>query len=393
MKAPQPIVRCGIYSRKSSEDGLEQEFNSLMAQREAAEAYILSQRELGWTVVANQYDGGGFSGGNMDRPALKRLLADVEARQIDCVVVYKVDRLSRSLLDFASIIGVLDKHSATFVSVTQQFNTSSSLGRLTLNVLLSFAQFERELTRERTRDKVCAARRKGKWTGGYPVLGYDVAPTRGKLVVNEEEAECVRKIFSIFNRSGKLIETLNEVDRNGWRTKNWTTRQGVTHSGSRFNRHTLAYLLSNPLYVGKVRLKGELHQGEHAAIVEPKVWKRTAALLAKREVKPQRVGKPQEALLRNLLICEACQAPMVPTYTKRNKTKVRYYTCRSAQMHGWKSCPAKTLPAREIEDAVMAELQNAAIDPNSLQQLVERISYDGLTRQVSMTLREGGICV
>jgi site-specific DNA recombinase len=322
MKAPHPVVRCGIYTRKSTEEGLEQEFNSLMAQREAAEAYILSQRELGWTVVANQYDDGGFSGGNMDRPALKRLLADVEARQIDCVIVYKVDRLSRSLLDFASIIGVLDKHSATFVSVTQQFNTSSSLGRLTLNVMLSFAQFERELTRERTRDKVYAARRKGKWTGGYPVLGYDVAATRGKLVVNAAEAESVRKIFSIFNRSGKLIETLNEVDRNGWRTKNWSTRQGVTHAGSRFNRHTLAYLLSNPLYVGKVRLKGELHQGERAAIVKPKVWKRTVALLAKREGKPQRAGKPQEALLRDLLICEACQAPMVPTYTKRNKTKI-----------------------------------------------------------------------
>jgi site-specific DNA recombinase len=390
MKSTQPVVRCGIYTRKSTEEGLEQEFNSLMAQREAAEAYILSQRELGWTVVANQYDDGGFSGGNMDRPALKRLLADVEARQIDCVVVYKVDRLSRSLLDFASIIGVLDKHSATFVSVTQQFNTSSSLGRLTLNVLLSFAQFERELTGERTRDKVCAARRKGKWTGGYPVLGYDVAATRGKLVVNAVEAKCVREIFSIFNRSGKLIETLNEVDQNGWRTKFWTTRHGGTHGGSRFNRHTLAFLLSNPIYMGKVRLNGELHEGEHVAIVDPKVWKRTATLLAANTaVKPRRAGKPQEALLRDLLICEACQAPMVPTYTKRNKTKVRYYTCRSAQMRGWKSCPAKTLPAREIEEAVMAQLQDETIEPASLERLVERISYDGVTRQVSMTFREG----
>src|SRR6266566_1290195 len=213
MKAPHPVVRCGIYTRKSSEEGLEQEFNSLMAQREAAEAYILSQRELGWTVVPEPYDDGGFTGGNMERPALKRLLTDVQARKIDCVIVYKVDRLSRSLLDFASIIGVLDRNNATFVSVTQQFNTSSSLGRLTLNVLLSFAQFERELTRERTRDKVCAARRKGKWTGGHPVLGYDVAATRGKLVVNAVEAEYVRKIFSIFNRTGRLIETLSEVDQ------------------------------------------------------------------------------------------------------------------------------------------------------------------------------------
>jgi len=393
MKATHPVVRCGIYTRKSTEEGLEQEFNSLMAQREAAEAYILSQRELGWTVVANRYDDGGFSGGNMDRPALKRLLADVEARQIDCVIVYKVDRLSRSLLDFASIIGVLDKHSATFVSVTQQFNTSSSLGRLTLNVLLSFAQFERELTRERTRDKVCAARRKGKWTGGYPVLGYDVAATRGKLVVHEAEAECVRQIFARFNRNGKLIETLNEIDQKGWRTKAWTTRQGLRHGGSRFNRHTLAYLLSNPLYMGKVRLKGELHNGEHVAIIDPKVWKRAAALLAANaEVKPQRAGKRQEAILRDLLYCETCQSPMVPTYTKRNKTKVRYYTCRSAQMRGWKSCPAKTLPAREIEEAILERLQAEAIEPASLERLVERISYDGVTRQVSMALREGVIC-
>jgi len=179
--ASPTIVRCAIYTRKSTEEGLEQEFNSLMAQREAAEAYILSQRELGWTVVPQAYDDGGFSGGSMERPALKLLLADVAAGRVDCVVVYKVDRLSRSLLDFASIIGVLDKHNATFVSVTQAFNTATSLGRLTLNVLLSFAQFERELTRERTRDKVHAARRKGKWTGGHLVLGYDMEPRAGKL--------------------------------------------------------------------------------------------------------------------------------------------------------------------------------------------------------------------
>ena len=390
MKSPPLIVRCGIYTRKSTEEGLEQEFNSLMAQREAAEAYILSQRELGWTVVPNQYDDGGFSGGNMDRPALKRLLADVEARQIDCVVVYKVDRLSRSLLDFASIIGVLDKHSATFVSVTQQFNTSSSLGRLTLNVLLSFAQFERELTRERTRDKVFAARRKGKWTGGHPTLGYDVAAGGGKLQVNEAEAKQVREIFAIFNRTGKLIETLDIIDARGWRTKLWTTRTGGTYGGNRFNRHTLAYLLANPIFIGKVRLKGELYEGEHRAIIDPKVWKRTAALLAESsEPKPTRAARPQDAILRDLLFCEACQTPMVPTYTKRNNTKVRYYTCRSAQMRGWKGCPAKTLPAREIEDAVMAQLPDEASGPSSLQLLVERISYNGVTRQVSMTLREG----
>ena len=198
--ASPTIVRCAIYTRKSTEEGLEQEFNSLMAQREAAEAYILSQRELGWTVVPQAYDDGGFSGGSMERPALKLLLADVAAGRVDCVVVYKVDRLSRSLLDFASIIGVLDKHNATFVSVTQAFNTATSLGRLTLNVLLSFAQFERELTRERTRDKVHAARRKGKWTGGHPVLGYDMEPRAGKLSVNAAEAQQVREMVPYISK-------------------------------------------------------------------------------------------------------------------------------------------------------------------------------------------------
>ena len=188
--AKQPtLVRCAIYTRKSTEEGLEQEFNSLMAQREASEAYILSQREQGWQALPAHYDDGGFSGGNVERPALKRLLADIEAKRVDCVVVYKVDRLSRSLLDFAGIIGMLDKHAVTFVSVTQQFNTHTSLGRLTLNILLSFAQFEREIISERTRDKIYAARRKGKWTGGLPVLGYDVDPAGGRLNVNAAEAE------------------------------------------------------------------------------------------------------------------------------------------------------------------------------------------------------------
>ena len=205
----------------------------------------------------------------------------------------------------------------------------------------------------------------------------------------------MREIFSIFNRTGKLIEALDEVDRKGWRTKSWTTRAGGICGGSRFNRHTLAYLLSNPLYIGKVRLKGELHPGEHPAIIDPKVWKRTAALLAAgTEIKPAGAGKPQQALLRDLLFCEACQTPMVPTYTKRNKTNVRYYTCRSAQMRGWKTCPSKALPAREIEEAVLARLpqRGDSIERHFLQRLVERISYDGVTRQVSMTLREGAIC-
>src|SRR4051812_39612376 len=203
-------TRCAIYTRKSTEEGLAQEFNSLDAQREAAEAYILSQRELGWTVVPDHYDDGGFTGGNLERPALQRLLADIEARRIDCVVVYKVDRLSRSLLDFTRLLSLFEKRGVSFVSVTQEFNTSSSMGRLTLHILLSFAQFEREIIGERTRDKLSAARRKGKWTGGVPVLGYDVAPGEGRLEVNAAEAEQVRDLFALCARSSSLSEALEE---------------------------------------------------------------------------------------------------------------------------------------------------------------------------------------
>src|SRR3954454_19632263 len=212
-------VRCAIYTRKSTEEGLKQEFNSLQAQRESGEAYILSQRQSGWTVIAEDYDDGGFSGAGIDRPAMRKLLADVEAGSIDCVVVYKVDRLSRSLLDFARLIEMFDERGVSFVSVTQDFNSRSSLGRLTLHILLSFAQFEREIIGERTRDKLSAARRKGKWIGGFPVLGYDVDPQGGRLVVNEREAEQVRQIYRTFSKAGTLEEAFRRVHRDRFTTK------------------------------------------------------------------------------------------------------------------------------------------------------------------------------
>src|SRR5580698_9009652 len=225
VETPTPrSVRCAIYTRKSTEEGLSQEFNSLDAQRECAEAYILSQGPQGWTVLPAHYDDGGFSGANLVRPALQRLLAEIQAGRIDCVVIYKVDRLSRSLFDFARIMQILEKHGVSFVSVTQQLNSNTPMGRLTLHVLLSFAQFEREIISERTRDKQSAARRKGKWTGGFPVLGYDPDPQTRRLVVNETEAEQVRKIFAVFLRRGSLVATLEDTRRRGWTLKSWTTR-------------------------------------------------------------------------------------------------------------------------------------------------------------------------
>ena len=271
------VVRCAIYTRKSTEEGLEQEFNSLDAQRESAEAYIKSQQHEGWICLPDRYDDGGFTGGNMERPALRRLMADIEAGRIDCVVVYKVDRLSRSLLDFAQLMAKFDKHQIAFVSVTQQFNTTNSMGRLMLNVLLSFAQFEREIISERTRDKIAATRRKGKWCGGLPPLGYDVVDT--KLVLNQSEAEQVRAIFDLYVQHEGLIGVVQELDTRGWRTKQWTTKKGTTKGGRPYDKNMLYSMLRNMLYLGKLKYKTEIHEGEHEPIISQDVWNRVQRLL------------------------------------------------------------------------------------------------------------------
>ncbi len=284
-------MRCAIYTRKSTEEGLEQEFNSLDAQRESAEAYILSQREAGWTALPERYDDGGYTGANLDRPALRRLLADIDAGRIDCVLVYKVDRLSRSLLDFARLTGEFDKRGVSFVSVTQQFNTTTSMGRLTLNILLSFAQFEREIVVERTRDKMAASRRKGKWVGGIPALGYDVAPGGGKLVINEEEARQVRAIFALCLEHGALLPVLGQIQRRQWTKKRWTTKEGRGSLGRPFASQDVLALLTNVTYVGKVRYQGQTYAGEQAAIVDEGVFQQAQVSLRKAEGLP--AGKAQ----------------------------------------------------------------------------------------------------
>jgi site-specific DNA recombinase len=255
-------IRCAIYTRKSTEEGLQQDFNSLDAQRESGEAYIQSQAHEGWSLAEDHYDDGGFTGGNMERPALARLMADIRAGKIDCVVVYKVDRLSRSLLDFAKMMETFERHRVAFVSVTQQFNTNTSMGRLMLNVLLSFAQFEREVIGERTRDKIAAARRKGKWSGGMPLLGYDVDPRTHKLIVNEAEAQQVRAIFELYLEKQSLLSAAEELARRGWVTKRWTTHKGHLRGGQPFGKGRLHKLLTNVVYLGKIRYKSEIHQGE-----------------------------------------------------------------------------------------------------------------------------------
>ena len=265
-------LNCAIYTRKSTDEGLDKEFNSLDAQRECAEAYIKSQTQEGWNCLPDHYDDGGFTGGNMDRPALKQLLADIEAGKVNCVVVYKVDRLSRSLMDFAKMLEVFERNQIAFVSVTQQFNTTNSMGRLMLNVLLSFAQFEREIISERTRDKIAAARRKGKWSGGMPLLGYDIDPQGGKLRVNEVEANRVRKIYDLYIDRESIMATIAELDNRSWNNKSWNTKKGILRGGSPFTKATLFRLLTNVTYIGKLAYKDEINEGEHDPIVTPDVW-------------------------------------------------------------------------------------------------------------------------
>jgi DNA invertase Pin-like site-specific DNA recombinase len=271
------VVRCAIYARKSTEEGLSQPFNSLDAQRESAEAYICSQRHMGWTALERRYEDGGYTGANLERPALRALMEDIESGQVDCVVVYKVDRLSRSLLDFARLIGIFEEHGVSLVSVTQQLNTTDSLGRLTLNILLSFAQFERELIAERTRDKMRAARRKGKWLGGQPVLGYDVDPERGGLKINAGEAQRVRWIFQQITEGKSVEEVLSGLSRRGWTTKQWISRSGHEHAGRAFVVSDLARLVQNVTYLGKVREGEQIYPGEHAGIVDAELWERANA--------------------------------------------------------------------------------------------------------------------
>src|SRR5262245_2047375 len=262
--------RCAIYTRKSSEEGLEQEFNSLAAQHEACEAYIRSQQHEGWGMAKTHYDDGGCSGGNLERPALQGLLGDIRAGRIDIVVVYKVDRLTRSLADFARLVEIFDGQGVSFVSVTQQFNTTSSMGRLTLNVLLSFAQFEREVTGERIRDKIAASKKKGMWMGGLVPLGYDASGRA--LVVNPAEAETVRRIFALYRQFSCVRRVKEEADRLGLRTKRRTTTGGAERGGQSFSRGHLYRLLSNPIYIGQIAHKGQLYAGQHPRLIDDETW-------------------------------------------------------------------------------------------------------------------------
>jgi site-specific DNA recombinase len=403
-------IRCAIYTRKSTEEGLDQDFNSLHAQREAAEAYIKSQKHLGWTLNPQHYDDGGFSGGSMERPALQQLLDDIEAHRVDCVMVYKVDRLSRSLLDFARLMDRFDQRSVSFVSVTQQFNTTTSLGRLTLNILLSFAQFEREIISERTRDKMSAARRKGKWVGGTPVLGYDVAPEGGRLVMNQTEARRVREIFKLYREHRTLGAVVAELTRRRWTTKSWQSKRGIRHTGRPFTKASLRRFLTNAVYAGKVEYRGTTYDGEHPAIVDAAVWEEiNAEFRERRRTKTELARSGQKSLLAGLLFCKSCERPMIATYSAKRGRRYRYYVCKVAQQNGWKACPTKSVSATLIEESVVAQLRMQLAEQKTrlalnvpdpdwrefleddstglVQALVEQVRYERSTGKVSVELR------
>jgi len=383
---------CAIYTRKSSDEGLQQEFNSLDAQREACEAYILSQKHAGWTAVPDMYDDGGLSGGTMERPALQRLLTDIKAGKVQIVVVYKVDRLTRSLADFAKIVDVLDAHYASFVSVTQSFNTTTSMGRLTLNMLLSFAQFEREIAGERIRDKIAASKAKGMWMGGFVPLGYDVKDR--KLVVNEAEAAVVRQVFQRYAELGSVQLLRRELDRRGTTSKRRESRNPRLTGGRAFSRGALYTLLQNRIYRGEIVHDDKVYSGQHEPIVDLELWQMVQDRLAlNRCNRSLAVDAAAPSLLAGLVV-EVEGQRMTPTHANKRGRRYRYYVSASL-IEGKRAEHAKgrRIPAGDIEGLVLDRLRSLFASQMELGQALAPLNLDAatlstvLTRSISLVRR------
>jgi site-specific DNA recombinase len=361
-------LRCAVYTRKSTEEGLEMEFNSLEAQREACQAYVASQKAEGWMLAPDRYDDGGFSGGTLDRPALQRLMADIEARRIDIVVVYKIDRLSRSLMDFAKLVEVFDRNNVTFVSVTQSFNTTTSMGRLTLNILLSFAQFEREVIGERIRDKFAASRKKGMWMGGWAPLGYDIKDR--KLIVNKAEAASIRTIFERFARIGSMTKLVPILAKDGITAK----------SGKPIDKGYLYRVINNRVYIGEAVHKGESYPGEHEAIIDRKLWARVHDILTESPRKRTMQTRAQTPALLKGLLFGPDGAAMTPTHTRRKGKLYRYYVSTRVLKQGPDACSLRRVPAGEIEAAIIHQVRALLRTPEIIVQTwrTARRTIDGL---------------
>ncbi len=374
----KPRKRCAVYCRVSSDERLDQEFNSIDAQKEAGQAYVASQRSEGWIAVVDDYDDPGYSGGNTERPGLKRLMMDIERGQIDIVVVYKIDRLTRSLADFSKMVEVFERQGVSFVSVTQQFNTTTSMGRLMLNVLLSFAQFEREVTGERIRDKIAASKRKGLWMGGVPPLGYDVS--NRLLVINETEAAVVRRIFAEMLTNGSPTQIAERLASEGITTKAWTTQDGQVRSGTRMDKKYLFKLLRNRIYLGELSHKGSWFPGAHSPIIDHGLWGQVHEVLAKnphaRSVQTQ-TRTSTDALLRGLLFGPSGD-PMYPTYASKNKRKYRYYVSKSEMKFGANGKTHDRIPAEEIEVATVAQVKTVLSSPEAITAVCKSLEIQGL---------------
>jgi DNA invertase Pin-like site-specific DNA recombinase len=358
-------IRCAVYTRKSSEEGLEQEFNSLQAQREACEAFIKSQRHEGWVCLPDGYDDGGLSGATMERPALQQLLAEIQAGRVDIVVVYKVDRLTRSLADFAKIVEILDAKRASFVSVTQQFNTTTSMGRLTLNVLLSFAQFEREVTGERIRDKIAASKKKGMWMGGVPPLGYEARDR--KLVTADSEAETVRYIFRRYAELGSTRLLKEELDAQGLTSKCWTSASGRLWGGKPFARGAVYLMLQNRIYRGEIVHKERSYPGEHTPIIDQELWDMVQARLAGNAAQRKAGGRAAQPSLLAGMLFDADGNRMTPSHAVKEGTRYRYYVSRPLITNDQADrSTGRRIPAGEIEQLVLSQVRQWLLDPGSI---------------------------
>lgn len=396
-------IYCAIYTRKSTNEGLEQEFNSLDAQREACLSYIASQKGEGWIPLQKEYDDGGFTGANIDRPALQELIKDIENGKVNCIVVYKVDRLSRSLLDFAKLLEFFDKSQVTFVSVTQHFNTNNSMGRLTLNILLSFAQFEREIISERTSDKMGAARKKGKWLGGRPPIGYDINKEKQKLIINTKEAAIIKFIFETYLKEKSALALLNILKEKGIKTKDLTCANGRIYAPHDFNKASLYRILQNHLYIGKVNYKNELFAGEHDAIIDNETFNKVQELLKENQKSRNHIKNNKYAsLLRQILFCKQCNQVMIPTYASKKNKKYQYYLCKTANTYGYSKCPTKSVSRQSIEESIIHKLTEKNIIDITvynklfgtaqrvyLQEFVEKIYYNAVNKSIEILLKTG----
>ena len=413
-------INCAVYTRKSTSEDLDQDFTSLDAQREAAENYIKSQKHEGWLLLPEQYNDGGFTGANIDRPGLQKLLSSIKEGRINCVVVYKVDRLSRSLMDFVQLLEFFDKNNVTFVSITQAFNTNTSMGRLTLNILLSFAQFEREIISERTKDKMAAARKRGQWLGGRPPFGYTREKDSKKLTINQEEANIVREIFKLYIEGNSLIQVAQILNNKGLRSRTWVGKKtSKPGGGKKYGVTQIQSIIKNVLYIGKVSYAGQIYTGQQEAILDEETFKRAQEQLKVKCVERKALKNSDcTGLLNHLLHCPKCSAVMFHTYTlKPNGHKYRYYVCTNAQRRGYSECPTKSINAQGIEDAIIKQLKTILVNPNIinthppkteiealispvwnelfpdkkreiLKKILERIEYANDSKKLSITIKD-----